>query len=501
MGGPRHTVAGAVLLALVAGCGSLLSPSSSPVTSSPPSGTPTTGPTDGAAATASPSASPTPIEAWTHETDEIRGLSFADDGTAYVFTWSGEAPSRVVALDPGGAVMPGWPQEIGSGSTGIGWGPAVAPDDSILVLAFAYTGDDLTINYSLHRYAPDGSVVEGWPYVAPSGDECGAGLFDDEGRVLLACGTESGGRVVALDSAGETAWESAIDLPLATEIRLGSGGRIYVGSPNSAGGLAALDPNGDPVAGWPIRIDEPYAFDVAPTGAVVVRWRDHPAQEICNEGGSTVYLAIAEDGGVLPGWPMILAGPASMPAFDRDGTVYVTDAADRLFAVEPDGSVPSGWPAVIPGTTGTCFGPPDPVVGPDGTVFVGTGRAPPAGSLTAVSPDGAIVDGWPYLPDGELAYPCVGCTPGPGDPSPPLIDGDRIFVATFPGGDVGGVAIVSLARDGSMRAGWPLRVDADEAALHLAPDGRLFAVLVDVDDLARTRLQFIPDPPPDGSGG
>jgi hypothetical protein len=107
------------------------------------------------------------------------------------------------------------------------------------------------------------------------------------------------------------------------------------------------------------------------------------------------------------------------------------------------------------------------------------------------------------VPDGELAYPCIGCTPGPADPSPPLFGTDSLFVVTYPAEPegVGDVEILAFEGDASMRPGWPLRLNVDEAALHRAPDGRLFAVLVDTEDFEHTTLLFIPDPPPAGSGG
>jgi outer membrane protein assembly factor BamB len=495
-------LASVALAVTLAGC---VLPEVSPTGSPETSAGPTTAPSATASSTLLPTSPEPSAEAgsWSYETDEIRGIGFGHDGTTYLFTWSGDAPSRLVALDEGGEVVRGWPVSIGTESTGIGSGPTVAPDGSVLVLAFAYTGSDLTIEYSLHRYGPDGAIVDGWPHAFAAGEECGGGVLDGDGRVLVGCGTESGSRVVALDAAGDVSWEVPVSLPVATELRLGSDGTVFVGSAGTAGGLAALTPDGEGLPGWPIRIDNPYGYGVAPTGAVLVWWRDHPTEEICNEGGSTVYLSVAEDGGVPPGWPQVVAGPASSPAFGSDGTIYVTDAADHLYAFEPDGAIPSGWPVTIRATTGTCFGPPDPAVGPDGTIYVATGGRAPAGALVALDPDGRPRAGWPYVPDGELAYPCIGCTPGPADPSPPLFGANSLFVVTYPAEPeaVGDVEILAFGADASMRPGWPLRLNVDEAALHRAPDGRLFAVLVDTEDFEHTTLLFIPDPPPAGSGG
>jgi hypothetical protein len=488
------------LLTLTIGCDPIApSPTATP-SPSPPALPASASPSAPGSPSASPTESPAADLAWTYQTADIRGLSFGDDGTAWLFTWSGDDPSEIVALDRAGTVLAGWPQPIGDVSTGIAWGPVVARDGSVLVLVFAYGGSDLEIAYELHRFEPDGTAADGWPKRFGGGEDCGAAGPDAGGRVIVACATAAGSRVTAFDASGGVAWEAPLGLAGATDVRIGSGGTIYVGAP-AGGGIAALSADGEPAAGWPVRIDQPYEFVVGAGGTVLAWWRDQPVEGICNEGGSTVFLLIAEDGGPLPGWPQVVQGPASAPALADDGRIYVTAADDRLLAFEADGSVADGWPIEIAGTTGTCFGPPDPVIGPDGTVFVATGGRPPDGALTAVSPDGDELPGWPFAPDGELAYPCLGCTPGPSDPAPPILSGERIFVTTLPAGtdEIGDVDIVSLGRDGAMRPGWPLRLAVDEAALHLAPDGRLFAVLLDVEDFARTTLQFIPDPPPTGA--
>ena len=488
------------LLALAAGC---IPTAPSPTATLPaPSATPPASASPGAPVSPSPSPSESPVEdvAWTYQTAEIRGLAFGADGTAWLFTWNGDNPSELVALDRDGSVVAGWPQPIGDDSTGIGWGPVVARDGSVLVLVFAYGGSDLEIAYELHRFEPDGTVADGWPKRFPGGEDCGAAGPDSEGRIIVACATDAGSRVAAFEGSGGLAWEVPLGLARATDVRLGPGGTVYVGAAGG-GAIAALSPEGEPLPGWPVRIDQPYEFIVGPGGTILAWWRDHPVEEVCNEGGSTVFLVIAEDGGPLPGWPQVVQGPASAPALADDGRIYVTAADDRLLAFETDGSVADGWPIEIAGTTGTCFGPPGPVIGPDGTVFVATGGRPPDGALTAVSPDGDELPGWPFVPDGQLAYPCLGCTPGPADPAPPVFSGERIFVVTLPAGtdDIGDVEIVSLGHDGGMRPGWPLRLAVDEAALHLAPDGRLFAVLLDVEDFARTTLQYVPDPPGTGT--
>ena len=133
------------LLALAAGC---IPTAPSPTATPPaPSATPPASASPGAPVSPSPSPSESPVEdvAWTYQTAEIRGLAFGADGTAWLFTWNGDNPSELVALDRDGSVVAGWPQPIGDDSTGNCWGPVVARDGSVHVLVFAYGGSDQEI--------------------------------------------------------------------------------------------------------------------------------------------------------------------------------------------------------------------------------------------------------------------------------------------------------------------------------------------------------------------
>jgi hypothetical protein len=48
----------------------------------------------------------------------------------------------------------------------------------------------------------------------------------------------------------------------------------------------------------------------------------------------------------------------------------------------------------------------------------------------------------------------------------------------YPGDVEEGTDVVALDRGGAVAPGWPAHVAAGEATLELAPDGRLFAILV-----------------------
>ena len=54
-----------------------------------------------------------------------------------------------------------------------------------------------------------------------------------------------------------------------------------------------------------------------------------------------------------------------------------------------------------------------------------------------------------------------------------------------------GTDVVGLNRTGVVLPGWPAHLTAGEARLQLAPDGRLFAILVNPDDPSAATLAYL----------
>jgi len=192
MRGHRH-IGLAVVCAIIVACGSPPgSPSAAPPSAAPgasaqaPSGGPSGSPP--AASSEARSSQPAAVAPWTFATGDIRALGFGADGTAYLFAWTGDQPSQLVALDRAGAVKTGWPVEVGK--DGVGGGPVEAPDGNVLVLTFSYD-DAGVISYQLRRFYPDGTPADGWPYRFDKGTDCTGPVLDAIGNAVVACGSDA----------------------------------------------------------------------------------------------------------------------------------------------------------------------------------------------------------------------------------------------------------------------------------------------------------------------
>ena len=296
--------------------------------------------------------------------------------------------------------------------------------------------------------------------------------------------------MVAIDTNGDAAWDT--DLPTvrnATGLQRGDDGSLYVVSA-SGDGLMAVGPTGLIPDGWPVEAGDGADIMATPTG-LLAWWHVGADQDICHGGGTTVYTILGPDGAPRSDWPQAIVGYGSEPAVGQDGTVYVVDAAKHALAYGPDGRILAGWPATVSGVTGSCFGPPTPSVASDGTVFVATGGAAPDGSLSAIGPDGRSLDGWPLAPQTEFAYSCRGCAPGPPEPNPAITAGMATYVAMYRGDAPAGTDVVGLDRAGAALPGWPAHLTAGEARLQLAPDGRLFAILVNPENSTAATLAYL----------
>jgi len=490
MRGQRH-LGLAIVCAAVVACGAS---SGTPPPPTPSHASPTISPAS--AGVPSPTAGGTPLPAsqpagaapWTFATGDIRALGFAPDGTAFIFAWNGDQPSQLVALDSAGAVKPGWPQELGN--SGVGGGPVVASDGDVLLLTLSYD-DEGVISYQLRRFGPDGVARTGaWPYLFDKGADCSGPVLDPSGNAVVACGSDAGSRIVAIDPNGKPAWDT--DLPTvrnATGLKRGDDGTFFVVSAKGDG-IMAVTSTGLLPDGWPVEAGDGADIMTTPTG-LLAWWHVGADQDICHSGGTTVYTILGPDGAPRPGWPQAIVGYGSEPALGPDGSVYVVDPAKHAIAYSADGHVRAGWPATLDGVTGSCFGPPTPSVAQDGTLFVATGGPSPDGSMSAIGPDGQPLGGWPLAPQTEFAYPCRDCVPGPPEPNPAITAGTSTYIAMYRGDVQDGTDVVGFDRTGAALPGWPAHLTAGDARLELAPDGRLFAILVNPSDSTAATLAYL----------
>jgi outer membrane protein assembly factor BamB len=311
--------------------------------------------------------------------------ALAGDGTIYLTTGNG----TLYAIDPktGGEK---WH------FTGVGYpmAPTVGADGTV------YFGTDLAVwgsdtnwdyEYAGYMYAvsPDGSLKWSWktgriestPAVGPGGTVY---LTSWDGN-LYALDPATGSRKWAFDARGTYGGDITLTSPA-----VGADGTVYVGNPNSY--LYAV--NSDGTRKWVVTVGQ---SDHPPVGA---SWQlSSPA--LAADGTVYVTLSVVGDVGTVSGdlhafnpdgsrkWALAVAGPtqegpqttfhAPRPIIDSEGVIYLTVAypdtahgtAGGVYAVSPDGSLRWSFTA-DEGPSGKRFDPLFPVIGADGTLYVGS---------------------------------------------------------------------------------------------------------------------------------
>jgi outer membrane protein assembly factor BamB len=181
--------------------------------------------------------------------------------------------------------------------------------------------------------------------------------------------------LTALSPAGTLLWRfqpgGAVSVPA-----LGSDGTIYVGSPV---GLAALAPAGS--VAWTYPSGATGGATVAPNGTVYAI------------GSGPAVYALLPDGTLQ--WRQEVPGVFGMPALGPAGILYVTGSREacniefcvsfgRIFALDPA----TGRSRVVYSNLATGVFTSPPVVGGDGTIYVGTDPDLSAAALFAIRPSG-----------------------------------------------------------------------------------------------------------------
>ena len=327
-----------------------------------------------------------------------------------------------------------------------------------------------------HWYAlsPQGGIL--WTVSVPGRTTWGMPAIGADGTLYFGSTIGSGGALVAVDPGGSIRWILGGLDRIASSPAIGPDGTIHV-----VGGrhVHAVDPQGEILWTYetPVRT---FAFSspaVASDGTIYVGGDDHALHAI-NRDGSPRWRFKTGD---------LIRTPASIGA---DGTIYVPSYDGRLYAVDPDGSerwsvvvmrAPEGYggspaqvnspPSIGPdgaiyvlgmglfainpdgsirwhyhtGTSGTRT---TPILGPDGTVYLGSGVA-----VTALDAQGRLL--WEYHPgdawDFSPARRRVGASPAIG------VDGG-IVATSFSyteGGTIHGIVETESANGGHADSPWP----------------------------------------------
>ncbi|MCD6253448.1 MAG: PQQ-binding-like beta-propeller repeat protein [Thermotogae bacterium] len=264
----------------------------------------------------------------------------------------------------------------------------------------------------------------------------------------IVFGTSSGSWIY-LDSSGQEVWgvnHGVSDLNTTAAL----GDRVYVVEPGIA--LKALDPlTGDQI--WSVEKD----FRTSP-----VRDKSGTLYVGINEG----LVACDKNGSIL--WELEINGvPSVEPAIAESGRVYLCVSSGSLYALNTDGSTATvAWTLKLGDSIKS-----NPIISPDGTVYVGTVGVLTPSALYAVEPWGEIR--WKLeMPDwvrstaviGSSGNVYVGC------------DDDRVY-AVSPGGTI----LWSVATDGNVMA--PLTL-SDDGLLYLGTYSGTFYTIKTDDSLA-----------------
>lgn len=190
----------------------------------------------------------------------------------------------------------------------------------------------------------------------------GSVTVGSDGRVHIAC---EDGKLNTLDSGGATLWTLDVNSPLLSAPSIGPDGSLYVGARN--GKLYAVDRSG--AARWSYATgDAIYSSPaVAPNGSIYVGSIDGVLYAL-NPDGTELWRFRTKGAGAL-----LRGAVFASPALGTDGTVYVAGMYDpNLYALNPaDGTVK--WVCRFPpnsedpNTGGWPFA--SPVVADDGTIY------------------------------------------------------------------------------------------------------------------------------------
>ncbi len=423
---------------------------------------PTPGPTSTAAPTPSATAAPTP------------------SATTSPTSTPTPTPSAAPTSSPGNsavAVVPASLPVSAGANYVVGFRMAARPDGGLFV---AVPTTDGTILASLDA---KGRVRNGWPVRLIGASGCTIDADPTDGSVRAACTiAESGTRAFALDASGRQMPGWPVDLPrgglgwyLSDPTGLVEGDLCIVllerKADKASARLIRVARDGSTRIGVSLRDPELVGLQasIGPDGTAYVAGGDTE---------ETLISALTLDG-LATGWPISVAGWASVPSFGRDGRIYVTAgrwplddegaiarrSSSQIYAFARDGRLATGWPVQL--LIRTTLPAPDvaspplpPVVAPDGSVFIVAG--PGAETVAyALGPSGQLRAGWPYSSQDDLVIN-VGGVSTCGYPSfylPPFAgpDGSLHLAQNTAGSDPAGPnRVMAIGTTGKVKSGWPV---------------------------------------------
>jgi len=329
---------------------------------------------------------------WTFETDGYTSSpAIADDGTIYV----GGFPGGLYAINPDASLKWYYPIFFGP----YDHSPAIGPDGAIYVGSdegFHAINSNNTLKWEWRGNYESGKTTSD-PAIAPDGAVYVGlrnSLPDIHGPVYF---------IRAFNANGTTKWDypdtaagETLPQPVTSTPAIGWDGTIYVGVENS---LYAFNPGGAPK--WEVvtggQVGSPA---IGPDGTIYVGSNDHYLYAV-NPDGSKKWVY---DGKDELGWAYGRRGPA----IGDDGIIYLS-ASNGVHAIKPDGALQ--WRDL------SCWSNSSPVIGPDGTVYVGVGYSLIAFQSTST---GLADSAWPMFHHDPQHTGLSGAPPPP--PDPPVAD-------------------------------------------------------------------------------
>jgi hypothetical protein len=272
---------------------------------------------------------------------------------------------------------------------------------------------------------------------------------------------------------------SATGYPLRAEV--GRDGTVYFGTVDEAGdgvlSIHAFGADGHPRAGWPTALPRTADFAIAPDGTIVGWWyEDLQSSGLDAQYARTKFTMIGSDGRTLAGWPVTAIGTASVPVITKDGSLFYTSGAGKVWGHDRSGNTIDGWPFPLP-----YWAPPE--LRPDGLLMFILGGWTAGDDTTSdsevivLTTAGRMAAGWPYRTSASLdgARCCIDC--GRDFPHVSAADG-TLYIAPW---TEDGAQIVALDRRGRVVAGWPYRVPVGSrvTALEMGTAGRIVVTLRD----------------------
>ena len=481
--GTRRLAGALLVLALVAGCEAApVPPTAAPATPTvvaPATASPiaTAAPSGSVAPSASPSAGAPKARTY-GATGEIGDVRFAPDGRIVLVErdWTANV-SRVVALDPYGNVLPGWPWTQGDTGNPIAMAE-LGPEGSVYVAVRGAQGVPQTYTWTLHRLDAEARELTGFPVALPGVPVCGMAVGPD-GTAYLNCegedATTAAGvstvRAVRPDGSTASGWPVVLQGGGTVEGFRPDGAIVITTVDERGWRIAVIRPDGTSAPGWPRGTPVGSSVAIDGGGRIHVTAHDWSEGE-CGPSTRTTYNVLRRDGTKVPGWPVTLRGWASEPLVADDGSMTILTRNGRAIRYGRSGKVVDGWPVTGVGVSVGCYSGSVPVsAGKDGVVVVGDGQA------TRLTNGGRIARAWPVDLPYKPAITCPGCTPGPAGPLAPAIGARGTYVAAYRRDRP---RIMVLVRDGSLPKGRQKAIGKkgdDVEWVRIAPNGRVWALL------------------------